>query len=672
MKTPFLPHSLTLSCILLLGGCVSDGDDSEYRTYEPDNGNGGEQNQERSDCLLQHSNTGLTLKVCDLPADTTLTILHTSAENTSSHPLNGNQTRTSSLNLPSTAIGDSLKIGKIEVAPQQGYLVTCRFQNSSGIAQRQPDGSLILQAQAQGETETVRCGRAYLLGQPREQTKTGPYSYQPGPSGFLLINIDTARASWLNDSSGQPIYETSRVSGRDVINSFAGGKAILAGKQSDGTVGLWSTDGTITGAQKLASLGTTDQDIHFYGGYRDKHKQPLPELQSGDAFTSGNPEVLSLSATTKASPLWYRTDGTTAGTVAEKWDTTTYPADAVVRHAVTFNGKRYATVVLNPDKPTRHISTIAIDINTGAQETLATSDDFESATNPATGDVSTGGLFAAMPSTTEAVNGQFILMGGTDYRLVTHDNGAESVVGYTGVWSSDGSKAGTRKIYEPSTSTAPTLYTPWKEKLYFIGDDTELWETDGTPTGTKKVVKVTNDRITDIVNMAASNDALYLQVRTREADSSIGMALLKSDGTAAGTHIVELPDGLAVGGARGLYPSGMFVLANRVVFYDDGQNYRQLTNHLWSTDGTKEGTFRLFPTAESSPIHPKSECQLRCSLTQSYRLGDRVVLRGQTKLPVDGGDEDFVSYWVTDGTLEGTVRLLDEATGERFQHQSAQ
>jgi len=97
---------------------------------------------------------------------------------------------------------------------------------------------------------------------------------------------------------------------------------------------------------------------------------------------------------------------------------------------------------------------------------------------------------------------------------------------------------------------SPTPVATWRGNAY-IGGETGLWKTDGTRAGT---VKLTSASVRVI---AATDDALYF---IRPGESGIGSALWTSDGTEAGTRMVAPLDA-----AYTLEKAAMIPLGNKVV-----------------------------------------------------------------------------------------------------------
>jgi len=155
---------------------------------------------------------------------------------------------------------------------------------------------------------------------------------------------------------------------------------------------------------------------------------------------------------------------------------------------------------------------------------------------------------------------------------------------------SDGTIAGTVVVKDNSTglSSRPDNLTDLNGKLFFYASDpvsTGLWTTDGTNAGTVKFKDLTATATTG--PFAVFNNAFYFS-----ADSATSLGeLWKSDGTAAGTVMIKDINP----GFNGSYPNTFRVLNGALLFFaSDGTSQ----NQLWKTDGTAGGTVMV------KTIHP--------------------------------------------------------------------
>jgi ELWxxDGT repeat protein len=155
---------------------------------------------------------------------------------------------------------------------------------------------------------------------------------------------------------------------------------------------------------------------------------------------------------------------------------------------------------------------------------------------------------------------------------------------------SDGTIAGTVVVKDNSTglSSRPDNLTDLNGKLYFYASDpvsTGLWTTDGTNAGTVKFKDLAVVATTG--SFTVFNNAFYFAA---DSGTSLG-ELWKSDGTAAGTVMVKDINP----GFSGSYPNTFKVLNGALLFFaSDGVSQ----NQLWKTDGTAAGTIMV------KTIHP--------------------------------------------------------------------
>ncbi|MBN2473527.1 MAG: tandem-95 repeat protein [Pirellulales bacterium] len=192
------------------------------------------------------------------------------------------------------------------------------------------------------------------------------------------------------------------------------------------------------------------------------------------------------------------------------------------------------------------------------------------------------------------------------------DNGRE-------LWTSDGTEGGTVMVkdintdsdyYDNPLGSDPTALTEFDGMLYFAADDgingQELWKSDGTAAGTVMVKDLyTGSGYQYYYNgpydygyaygpnssspqeLTAAGGVLFFTAE----DSVHGRELWKSDGTAAGTVLVEDIDPEVFGSVpTSSFPESLTVVDGTLHFTaDDGNNGRE----LWMSDGTALGTFMV-------------------------------------------------------------------------------
>ena len=195
------------------------------------------------------------------------------------------------------------------------------------------------------------------------------------------------------------------------------------------------------------------------------------------------------------------------------------------------------------------------------------------------------------------------------------------------IWRSDGTAAGSERIFRlpPSLSGRLHAFVAAGAVAYFA-DDSGLWLTDGMPEGTRLVKSGVG--IDSLSGAAVVDDVLYF---------AGGGALMRSDGSAAGTTVVR---------PAGSGPIGRMAAAGGTLYFrkSDGAHGAE----LWRSDGTSAGT-RLVRDINSRTEGAGTASSAPGSLTP---VGERLFF-----IATDGvhGREP----WVTDGSAEGTRLLAD-------------
>ncbi len=222
---------------------------------------------------------------------------------------------------------------------------------------------------------------------------------------------------------------------------------------------------------------------------------------------------------------------------------------------------------------------------------------------------------------------------------------------YTSLWRTDGTEAGTVHLGDFRSGgdgffDHPRLITPAGSRVFFVaegsaGGGEELWLSDGTVAGTRPVTQFIPANPFPGWTLKVFDGIVYFVAD----DISGGADLWRSDGTAAGTRRVTdfgfaNPFGNVEAAELPLGKAG-----NRLVFVaSDGLTGQR----IWTSNGTPAGTAPLAgcPGACPSPMHE----------TRFVTLGNRVLFKGSDPA---GGTE----LWSTDGTAAGTRRVFDVCPG---------
>jgi len=226
------------------------------------------------------------------------------------------------------------------------------------------------------------------------------------------------------------------------------------------------------------------------------------------------------------------------------------------------------------------------------------------------------------------------------------------------LWISDGTAAGTHILRDINPGPAESILgdpyiTVADGVAYFSAfspaEGQELWRTDGTEAGTTLVRDIYPGMQGNLVNR--SNPAGLVAVGDRiffSARNGGSTTLWTSDGTAAGTRQVKTSSPLAV-----------FIGFTNI----DGTLYFGGANNLngvepWKSDGTDAGTSMLANIQEESG--PSSYPAILPA------ADDWIYFSAWDGIGSIANNGEPRSLWRSDGTAEGTVRLLDATGTEGF------
>lgn len=214
------------------------------------------------------------------------------------------------------------------------------------------------------------------------------------------------------------------------------------------------------------------------------------------------------------------------------------------------------------------------------------------------------------------------------------------------LWVTDGSRAGTFPVLE-GTYVDPDTPPVWVEALgllFFVaGNDGstsfELWRSDGTAAGTHLVKELIPGDVSGwIRELTEFRGRLYFHGRDRR-----GPALWTSDGTAAGTVLVRDPwrnEELHAG------PGWLRVVGSSLFFFAPRPD---IGNELWASDGTAAGT-RAVVDLVPGP--------------NGLQVFDAVAVGGRLYFIADAGRG--ARLWVSDGSRQGTRALTDSRANAPF------
>ena len=232
------------------------------------------------------------------------------------------------------------------------------------------------------------------------------------------------------------------------------------------------------------------------------------------------------------------------------------------------------------------------------------------------------------------------------------------------LWKSDGTAATTELVKDINDtndgsyfSTRPSDLTSFAGKLYFnasnggryYGSDNgnELWVSDGTEAGTQLAVEFYNGvkggfpTGISVASLPGIDGAIEETLVFSAQNSQTGPELWKSDGTQAGTFLVQD----IVGGTGNSNPLYLTESGGLLYFSASTQSPPE-HRELWVSDGTQDGTYLLKDVWNGSSSSPRS-------------LTD---VDGRLFFVATGSEGSFrvgAELYTSDGTPGGTVLVKD-------------
>ncbi|WNG19412.1 ELWxxDGT repeat protein [Cystobacter fuscus] len=379
---------------------------------------------------------------------------------------------------------------------------------------------------------------------PIFQMATRDYFFDdPGPTQLTVMNDAVYFGYFNHQRSGLAMARGDQVTGLGSaqLDFEAGfpvplvahqGTLYFAGRTDAEGTELWKTDGTSEGTQMV-------KDLYPVSNYSSRPRGFTP---LGDA-------VYFTASTTEGSGLW-RTNGTEAGTWRVK---------SLALGCVNSSSSRQPAVSF-----TEHGGLLYFAATNGSGCELWRTDGTETGTTLVK-DLTPGADYSEPRFLTS--------FGGFLYFVATEATSGREL------WRTDGTEAGTTLVTDlapGSASSSPTSLAVLGGWLYFIADDglsgRELWRTDGTPEGTTRITDANPGKghgLSAQVLFPLPDEGLLLFTAD---DGSHGMELWKSDGTPAGTGLLQE----IAPGALGSTPSNFARYKDSVVFTaEDGVHGRE-------------------------------------------------------------------------------------------------
>jgi ELWxxDGT repeat protein len=226
---------------------------------------------------------------------------------------------------------------------------------------------------------------------------------------------------------------------------------------------------------------------------------------------------------------------------------------------------------------------------------------------------------------------------------VYFDAGGNTALPQTGLWTTDGTVAGTTSVRIGDISNITDLRIANGRLQFWSATadpfERELWTSDGTSSGTVYLGNpgdVTNNVAYD-ANVVFAGSLGSRAVFVAQLDSvALGRELSITDGTSANTALIR---NINIGGDSN--PGNFLPLGEQILFvardFDHGRQ-------LWRTDGTESGTFQIlhFGRADSDG---------------NVKLGGPDTIINGVAYFTAGESRDNPNLWRTDGTVAGTYEI---------------
>ncbi|BDG05547.1 hypothetical protein [Anaeromyxobacter oryzae] len=459
-----------------------------------------------------------------------------------------------------------------------------------------------------------------------------------------------------------------------------GSGVVFQARAADGALGLWRSDGTVAGTAVLAPLAAPIAALTSVGGGDAWFAGPDGQPWRTDGTSAGTRPVGVAAAALGAEPAGltvlgqqvlltandgvhgsepWRTDGTDAGThlLADLWSG---PAGGEPRGYAVSGGRAWFLDVSDPALAGQGYPTSSVRLHaTDGTEagTVLRRDAFltSGCIGPpcAPGPVTVGGRALYVVQDPRTLAPQVWADDGTTSAPVP--GGALDPIAWPATLgdrlffvSGDGVFATRGDAIRPLPFPArPAALTAAAGALYLVGEAEPgvagLFRSDGSETAPVLVRRFPDPRgFASLASLAGAAGRLWFSVD--QADT--GPEPWVSDGTEAGT----VPLGDLLPGPAGSAPSGFAAIGARVVFFaDDGAHGRE----PWVTDGTADGTHLL---ADLNP-GPAPSVAPDARLVPAGPDGPLFFAAS------DGASGD--ELWTTDGSREGTRRVVDLAPGAR-------
>lgn len=377
---------------------------------------------------------------------------------------------------------------------------------------------------------------------------------------------------------------------------------------------LWVSNGTSAGTLLLKNINP-----EYRSSYPDRFKEALGKVLfiADSTGTTGT--------TVSTTSQLYITDGTAAGTLPLCVLSFNYPASEEVRSSIMYgkelNGKYYFSAETSAD---------------GAE--LWVTDGTRAGTKMVK-DIYPAN-FSSFPKNFEILNGVLY------FTATTALYGSE-------LWKSDGTEAGTvlvKDLYPGNKGYTTGMVKAFQGKLYFAAADKdsnkgiELWVSDGTDAGTTLLKDLNiNSLDSSPENFFDFDGKLYFTAGT----STTGRELFVTDGTVENTGMVQDINP----GTSGSNPNSFVVVGNTLYFTAKDATYGSELRKLVA--GSNLVTMvKDLAAGTTDGVHTNFYSNYLTRYSGKVALGNNLVFTAR-----DNANSAY-QVWITDGTAEGTKKLL--------------
>jgi ELWxxDGT repeat protein len=506
------------------------------------------------------------------------------------------------------------------------------------------------------------------------------------PQGFAVLNGEALfvakdssgdRGLWVTNGTAAGTHELTGISGAasaangglDVSDLTAfNGEVLFNGQDSNGSYGLWVTNGTADGTYELTGITGADPlafgasnftviggGVEFTGTYAfsgnfvvtgpglwvtngaaaDTHRlapisgaapDVLPIYYTNcEEFVGYKGELLFTGVDSNGYYSLWETNGTAAGTQEITGVAGTYTG---------FNQGIFGASGLDPYGLTVCNGQIVFGgWDTNGNAGLWVTDGTAAGTHELTG--ITGAAASIDPYWFTALKGN-VMFNGVD------------ASGQAGLWITNGTAAGTYEIASGNGLNPGYLATCNGEVLFSGSADSDggLWVSNGTSAGTYELTGISgaNPYAFEPIGFTALNSEVLFSAQ----DDAGYIGLWVTNGTGAGTYEVT---GIAGASTSGFSPNGFTVLNGEALFNATDSSGNE---GLWVTNGTAAGTYELAGITGASAGKDTGYGGTGLDPTDLTVYNGEVLFMGYDS----GGN---TGLWVTDGTAAGTYELTGVA-----------